>query len=107
MVSRLLKIFIPLLLAFLFVGCSTENSPQDSDYFKPVPASFYEDLSFDMPRVPVPEFPDYSVSIEEFGAVGDGAALNTEAIRKAIEDVAEQGGGRVVIPKGIWLTVSH
>ncbi|MDR8393337.1 glycoside hydrolase family 28 protein [Aliifodinibius sp. S!AR15-10] len=69
-----------------------------------MPDSFYEGISFDMPKVPVPEFPDYSVNIEEFGAVPDGNTLNTEAFRKAIAHVAEQGGGRVVIPQGIWKT---
>nr|WP_286670495.1 glycoside hydrolase family 28 protein [Fodinibius salsisoli] len=57
-----------------------------------------------MPKIQVPQFPDYSVSIEEFGAVPDGNTLNTDAIRKAIDHVAEQGGGRVVIPRGIWKT---
>ncbi|NQU54865.1 MAG: glycoside hydrolase family 28 protein, partial [Bacteroidetes bacterium] len=36
--------------------------------------------------------------------VGDGQTLNSEAISKAIETVAENGGGRIVIPRGIWLT---
>src|SRR5699024_5727992 len=96
--------FFVLLLTAIFIGCSVEKPTQESGYFKPVPASFYEGLSFDMPKVPVPEFPDYSVSIEEFGAVPDGNTLNTDAIRKAIKHVNEQGGGRVVIPRGIWKT---
>lgn len=64
----------------------------------------YEGIEFDMPKVVIPTFPDYSVSITDFGAVGDGQTLNSEAFSKAIEKVAEKGGGRVVIPRGIWLT---
>lgn len=98
-----------ILLLFLFftvvlVYTSTAQQMEEQDYFKPVPASFYEDLSFDMPKVTVPKFPNYSVSIVEFGAVPDGNTLNTDAIKKAIEHVVEQGGGRVVIPRGIWKT---
>ena len=57
-----------------------------------------------MPRVIEPEFPDYSVSIVDFGAVGNGQALNSDAFAAAIAAVSEKGGGRVLIPHGIWLT---
>ncbi|GFR38312.1 glycoside hydrolase [Insulibacter thermoxylanivorax] len=59
---------------------------------------------FNMPPVRLPEIPDRSVSIMDFGAVGDGFTDNTEAINKAIQHMAKQGGGRVIIPKGVWLT---
>ena len=38
------------------------------------------------------------------GAVADGKADSTEAIRKAIEACNKAGGGRVVVPPGIFLT---
>ncbi len=64
----------------------------------------YEGVEFEMPRVIEPEFQDYSVSIEKYNAVADGKTLNTQAIADAISDVSEKGGGRVIIPRGIWLT---
>ena len=64
----------------------------------------YRDLEFDMPQVIEPQIPNNTVTITEFGAVGDGLTLNTEAFRKAIEAVTSKGGGTVVIPRGIWLT---
>lgn len=64
----------------------------------------YEGVEFDMPRVPEPEIPDYAVSIVDYGAVSGGQVKNTEAIARAIGAVAEKGGGKVVIPRGIWLT---
>ncbi|MDR0961011.1 MAG: glycoside hydrolase family 28 protein [Mediterranea sp.] len=66
--------------------------------------SIYANLPFDMPRVEQPVFPDYQVSISDFGAKGDGIALNTEAINNAIKAVNERGGGTVIIPEGLWLT---
>ena len=42
--------------------------------------------------------------ITDYGAVGDGQALNTHAIQKAIDFVYEKGGGSVVIPKGQFVT---
>ncbi|WP_324719947.1 glycoside hydrolase family 28 protein [Salinimicrobium sp. HB62] len=64
----------------------------------------YEGLEFDMPRVIETSFPDYSRSITEFGAQAGGIFKNTEAFKKAISEVNSKGGGRVVIPRGIWLT---
>jgi len=70
----------------------------------PSTASLYKDLEFDMPVVPEPTFPDNSLSITDFGAVGDGQTLNTSAIAAAINEAAMKGGGKVVIPRGLWLT---
>lgn len=75
----------------------------------PRPVSFpageiYRDLEFDMPQVTEPQIPDNTVSVTDFGAVGDGVTLNTDAFRKAIEAVSAKGGGTVFIPRGIWLT---
>ena len=67
-------------------------------------AYLYENLGFEMGRVYRPDIPSREVNIIDFGAVGDGATLNTEAIASAIEYLSDLGGGRVVIPSGVWLT---
>ncbi len=59
---------------------------------------------FKMPEIVVPVFPDKNFSIKDFGAVGDGQTLNTEAFAKAIDACSEAGGGKVVVPAGLWLT---
>ena len=41
-------------------------------------------------------------NIEAFGAVGDGVTLCTEAINSAIVKCSENGGGRVVVPAGVF-----
>ena len=43
-------------------------------------------------------------SITDFGAVGDGKTLNTAAIQNAIDTCTAQGGGRVLIPAGSFLS---
>src|SRR4051794_38586199 len=40
------------------------------------------------------------VMISESGAVGDAATLNTQAIQKCIDQLAEKGGGTIVVPAG-------
>jgi polygalacturonase len=61
-------------------------------------------LPFDMPAVRPPRFPDPVVDVRDFGAVGEGAAMNTLAFQQAIEACHGQGGGVVLIPAGTWLT---
>jgi len=45
-------------------------------------------------------------NILDYGAVGDGKFLNTAAIQKTIDEVAESGGGKVTIPTGTFLSGS-
>ncbi|MET0981349.1 MAG: glycosyl hydrolase family 28-related protein, partial [Telluria sp.] len=43
-------------------------------------------------------------SITDFGAVADGATVNTAAIQKTIEHLAARGGGTVVVPAGVFVS---
>ena len=87
-----LAAFLPLLSAF--AGCTPAGG---YDYL-------YEDLPFPMEKVTLPQIPERSADLRDFGAVGDGQTLNTEAFRSAIEHLSGLGGGHLVVPEGIWLT---
>ena len=45
---------------------------------------------------------DYNV--EDFGAIADGKTVNTEAIQNAIDAAFENGGGKVVVPPGTFVS---
>lgn len=51
-----------------------------------------------------PDFPEYTVDIRDFGAKPDDGLLDTEAIRRAIDQVSAAGGGTVQVPSGIFDT---
>ena len=57
---------------------------------------------FDFPDMEKSVFPDFAVSIADYGVVSGEKV--TEAINRAIRDVHERGGGMVIVPSGIWLT---
>ncbi|KAE8723236.1 FBD-associated F-box protein [Hibiscus syriacus] len=51
----------------------------------------------------------HSVTITEFGTVGDGVTLNTKAFQNAIfylNSFADKGGAKLFVPAGRWLTGS-
>jgi unsaturated rhamnogalacturonyl hydrolase len=55
-------------------------------------------------RIIAPSFPQHDFVITNFGAVAGGTNDCTFAIARAIDACAENGGGRVVIPAGEFLT---
>lgn len=66
--------------------------------------SDYGQLPFDMQDVATPSIPEYTVSLIDFGATGDGHHDNTEAFQRAFEHLKEKGGGHLNVEPGIWLT---
>lgn len=64
----------------------------------------FKNLPFKMSELSIPKFPNKTFNIKQFGAVGDGMTVNTDAFAKAIETCSKAGGGKVVVPAGMWLT---
>jgi polygalacturonase len=64
----------------------------------------YKDLPFSMEKINAPVFKSNTVSIVDFGGVGDGNVLNTDAFSKAIDALSKKGGGKLVVPAGVWYT---
>lgn len=64
----------------------------------------YEGIEFEMKIIEEPKIPNNTVNIKDFGAVDGGQVVNTEAFKKAIQAISKKGGGKVIIPAGIWLT---
>ena len=81
--ARLRRYGLPLLAVALAVQCGAVENP---------------------PRVAAPQFPENTVSLVAYGGSGDGATLNTEAFAKAIAALSEKGGGKLVVPPGLWFT---
>ena len=65
---------------------------------------YTENLPFKMAEMKAPVIPDAKVSLSDFGAVGTGDVLCTDAFAKAIDQLYKMGGGHLVVPRGLWLT---
>lgn len=89
-------IFFLLLSFFLFPNfiCSQPENENIS----------WENLDEILERIVPPVFPDTEFNIEDYGAVGNGETDCTVAFNKAIKECSSSGGGRVIVPEGIFLT---
>lgn len=64
----------------------------------------YQNLPFEMPFVERPSIPLQSVELTEFGGVPDGMTLNCKAFKQAISYLSKLGGGKLIVPQGVWHT---
>jgi len=90
------KYTLILSIALFAISCST---PTIYEYEKIV-----VDAPFPMDTIKVLIYPDKDFRITDYGAIEGGESDNTNAIAEAIKACNEAGGGRVIIPSGIWLT---
>ena len=94
-------------LAFLFVLCVTYSKTsicqESARQLEPQFIDFNE-LPFEMSPVVPPTFPDKTFDIRQYGAREGGSFKNTLAIAATIEACYNAGGGKVLIPEGVWLT---
>ncbi|MFP3598417.1 glycoside hydrolase family 28 protein [Chryseobacterium sp. SIMBA_029] len=64
----------------------------------------YKNVEFKMPQVTETSFPAATVNITQYGGIAGGKVKNTEAFKKAIDDLSKKGGGKLIVPRGMWLT---
>ncbi|MBA7573581.1 hypothetical protein ES708_15379 [subsurface metagenome] len=90
MINYLLKNIVLILLIFLY-SCKESN----------VTWSYVDEI---LDRIESPVFPERSYNIIDFGAIGDSITDCTSAITNAINTCSEEGGGKVIVPAGTFLT---
>ena len=96
---------IKLALAFsVLLTITSCKQSEIQEIIKSNDIDIYHGIEFEMPEVKTTNFPDYEVRISDFGAVSGGLFKNTDAFAKAINNVNSKGGGRIIVPRGIWLT---
>ncbi|RYR77278.1 hypothetical protein Ahy_A01g001729 isoform A [Arachis hypogaea] len=60
-----------------------------------------------LPPRPIPKLRPVAFNLTDFGGVGDGVTLNTEAFERAVSAISKlgkKGGGQLNVPPGRWLT---
>ncbi|MBO6074988.1 MAG: glycoside hydrolase family 28 protein [Paludibacteraceae bacterium] len=89
-----MKKFLFAIMALVAVAAYAQN-PYDK---------YYTNLPCAVEHVLPVVIPDYTVTLTDFGAVGDGVTDCSEAFAAAIKQLKKQGGGHLLVPDGRWLT---
>ncbi len=85
------------LLFFLGVWLSCRQEPS-------VKSDYWSEMSKIIDTIVVPDFPDSTFNIMDYGAVSDGVFDNSHVFERAIKDCTDKGGGVVLVPEGSYLT---
>jgi polygalacturonase len=96
-VIALKSVLISSVVAVIVSSCAKQTSKiSDSDPWKK--------MELIVKSIPATKFADKTFSINDFGAVADGKTSNTVAFEKAIKACSQNGGGKVFVPNGKYLT---
>lgn len=88
--------FYSIFFILILSSCNTKNKHDDIE-------QGWKNMEMILTNIVEPTFPDKQFVITDFGAKPDGA-ICTDAIRKAIKTCHEAGGGKVIVPKGEFLS---
>ena len=88
--------FSALLTSLALAACTTVAPPP--------PVANVDVSAAERVKPALPKIPDRTFNLADFGAVGDGETMNTGAFVKAIAAVEQAGGGKLVVPKGVFVT---
>lgn len=87
-------------LLFLCCNSSTQNNSDETNFLID-PWQYAKEIE---ENINPPGFTDKTISISDYGAISDGVTDCSKAINDAITKCHEEGGGKVLIPKGKYLT---
>jgi polygalacturonase len=98
--KRVVFVMLSIILVAFVVSCVTKSKTnvvgshtQPWDMLKAIES-----------QITPPVFKDQVFNIMDYGAVSDGVVYCTESFKNAIKACAEQGGGKVLVPAGRYLT---
>lgn len=91
------SVFFIMACALLFFSCSSKIADVSGD-------NPWKKMDLIVKSIPQTKFLDKSYNVKDYGAVADGSTLNTEAFEKTIKECAKNGGGKVIVPNGKYLT---
>lgn len=112
--SNVRLVLYSLSLIFLFSKCSLVRTPKGVSSSVTIPTvqdvgalMMPEEIApitapFPMPKLAKPVFPARTINISERHL--DSNLIATKSIQKAIDELNKLGGGKVIIPKGKWLS---
>lgn len=101
-------LFSSVILLFSPLSCEQDESGKLVGETENIDWAYAEKAWANLPtileNIKAPVFKDQTFFILDFGAIGDGETKNTVAFKEAIDACASAGGGKIIIPKGVFFT---
>jgi polygalacturonase len=99
--TRLIKKIVCFGGAVIMLCCNSTNKTTTANNFLEDPWEYAREIE---KNINPPAFSEEVYSIIDFGAKNDGATDCSQAINNAIDKCSMEGGGKVIVPKGKYLT---
>ena len=99
----ILSIIITGFVVMLNLGMRCDSVKDDTQVFSKSDSAWAQVKTI-LEKIIPPKFPDRDFNIIDYGAVADGKTLCTKAFENTVDACSQAGGGRVVIPPGVFLT---
>ena len=101
------KLVISIVVSMMLIGCSASSTKVTESaevVSNPEYRGSWAQVPVILSRIKVPSFPNRTIRVTDapYNAVGDGVTDARESIQNAIVDLSRFGGGRLVIPKGVF-----
>lgn len=87
------------LSVYIIYSCSAQNNNIDLINYFPI-----EEMKKIEKSIVEPKFKNNQYNILNYGAKADGKTISTESFKKAIQECSKNGGGKVIVPNGKFLT---
>ncbi|MDW7694579.1 glycoside hydrolase family 28 protein [Flammeovirgaceae bacterium SG7u.111] len=99
MKSKLLFFYL-LIFNFYFLSSCQTNKPQEA-----LKETLAEEVTIEsvLAQISEPTIPSNAINLTDFGGVGDSATNNQPAFAKAIEELKNKGGGKLIVPAGKYI----
>lgn len=94
----------PIIIILLYAACSGAN--QHETVSSGTTANPWEQLDSLIGQIKTTSFKDQEYLVTDYGAMAGDEASDYEAIQKAIDECSAEGGGKVIIPRGVFFTKS-
>jgi hypothetical protein len=95
---NLKKIFIFFFAIFFFTTLIVVSQEKNT------PKSAWKKMQMILDNLKYPSIPNIKYSVLDYGAIADGIYDNTISINNTIKECSKNGGGKVVVPSGKYLT---
>ena len=98
-INNMRQTILLILSCLAIYSCSSQKNNQEQANDFPL-----EEMTRIEKSIKEPQFKNLQYNITNFGAKPDGKTLATESFKKAIEECNKNGGGKVIVPYGKFLT---